>query len=156
MSSRRFLARIPCAERVGTGIVKNHILRFHKISQIDGSGKCDMYKTDDSSNSVSGVIYRVSVEDKKRLDTIEGLGTGYHREVVEVLLTTGETEQAFVYLAITIDPKLQPFQWYKEHVLQGALENQLPLGYIEEIRRVVSIADTDIERHQREMSIYRA
>jgi gamma-glutamylcyclotransferase len=154
MSSRRFLTRIPHAEHVGIGIVKDHALRFHKISQTDGSGKCDIYKTDDSSHSICGVIYRVSSEDKKILDKIEGLGVGYNEKVVEVVLPNGEKKEAFVYYAITIDPAVQPLHWYKEHVLRGALENNLPEWYIEKIKKVVSVADADEERHNREMSLY--
>lgn len=150
----RFLARIPRAERLGIGVVKEHVLKFHKISQIDGSGKCDIYKTDKSTNSVFGVIYRVSSEDKKILDRIEGLGTGYNDKVVEVISANGEVTEAFVYYAITIDPLLRPFQWYKEHVLRGAVENSLPEWYIEEIKKVVSIVDPDKERHTREMSLH--
>ncbi len=155
MSSTRFLSRVPRAERLSIGAVKNHALRFHKISQIDGSGKCDIYQTGESSNSVIGVLYEVSFEDKKKLDKIEGLGIGYDEKVVEVMLTTGEVEEAFVYYAIQIDPLVQPLHWYKEHVLRGAVENNLPGWYIEEIKKVVSVADTDLERHDKEMSLYR-
>jgi len=155
MSSRRILARIPGAERIDIGYVKKHALRFHKISQMDGSGKCDIYKTDESSDSVRGVIYRISAEDKKRLDIIEGLGVGYDEKMIEVFLANGEAKEALVYYATTIDPAVQPLHWYKEHVLRGAEENNLPRWYIEEINKVVSIADADRNRHEREMSLYR-
>jgi len=155
MSSPRFLARIPCGECLGTGIVKYHTLKFHKISQVDGSGKCDIYENSCSSSSVCGVIYRVSSQDKEEIDIIEGLGVGYNQKVVEVILSNGHAAEAFVYYAMTIDPLAKPLHWYKEHVLRGALENNLPGWYIEEIKKVVSVADADSARHKKEMSLYR-
>lgn len=154
MSSRRFLARIPYAQHFSTGEVKNHTLKFHKISQIDGSGKCDIYKTNKSIDSVRGVIYQVSIEDKKNLDVIEGLGLGYEEKAVTVVLDNGGKVEALAYYAITVNPLLKPFNWYKEHVLRGAIENNLPGYYIDEIARVESVEDHDKVRYKREMALY--
>ena len=91
---------------------------------------------------------------ERHLDKIEGLGVGYNEKVVEVILENGKWIEAFVYYAMTIDPFVHPLHWYKEHVLRGAMENSLPEWYIEEIRKVVSNADTDTEHHKKEMSLY--
>ena len=154
MSSPRLLARIPRAENIGTGAVSGHVLKFHKISQIDGSGKCDIYKTNKPGDRVRGVLYKVSPDDKKNLDQIEGLGIGYKEKIVAVLLDNGEERRAFVYYAITIDPLVLPLDWYIEHVLQGALENNLPDYYIAAIKKVRAVADIDKERYRREMALY--
>jgi hypothetical protein len=45
--------------------------------------------------------------------------------------------------------------WYKEHVIRGAIENELPEEYIKVIDTVDTITDPDIERHDKELSIYR-
>ena len=76
---------------------------------------------------------------------------GVLRMVMEL---DGEIIEAFTYFAIDIDHSQQPFHWYKEHVLRGALEHDFPEHYVESIRSTPSIDDHDRERHHRELSIY--
>ena len=45
MSIRRFRLRVPSAACIGSGILKGHELRFHKVSSRDGSAKCDVVVT---------------------------------------------------------------------------------------------------------------
>ncbi len=155
MSLRRMIARIPGAERIGIAILEGHQLRFHKISQKDGSGKCDILQTDNRQHHVHGVLFKITPEEKSILDEIEGLGVGYDEKVVTVILQNGKKQTASVFYAITIDNSLKPFHWYKEHVLRGAKENGFPKSYIEELEKVRSIADHDQERHKHEIALYR-
>jgi hypothetical protein len=63
--------------------------------------------------------------------------------------------EAFTYYATNIDPDLKPLDWYKEHVIRGARENELPIEYIRTIEAVDFVEDSDVERHDEELSIYR-
>ena len=51
--------------------------------------------------------------------------------------------------ATAIDDNLQPYSWYKDFVLAGAEEHQLPSEYVENrVRAVHAIRDPDLEREQ--------
>jgi hypothetical protein len=50
---------------------------------------------------------------------------------------------------------MKPFHWYKEHVVRGAKEHNLPAEYIKTIEAVESVPDPDPKNHGKELSIYR-
>jgi hypothetical protein len=153
MSSRRLLKRVSCARFVTTAVLQGHQLRFHKRGR-DGSAKCDAFETKGGNQAVRGVIYAIAESDKPLLDRIEGLGRGYEEKRVELATPMNEPISAFTYYATAIDSGLQPYHWYMHHVVTGALEYDLPLAYIEEIRQVASVDDPDPRRHALEMAIY--
>ena len=154
MSIRRFLLRVPSASRIGAGLLKKHELRFHKVSSKDGSAKCDIRLTGDPDHQVYGVVYRISEAEKIRLDQAEGLGFGYGQKDVVLEMADGALLQAFCYYATEINPHLKPLDWYKEHVLRGARENNLPEAYIRHIESIEAVTDVDAVRRERELSIY--
>ncbi len=43
--------------------------------------------------------------------------------------------------ALQIDTSLQPFPWYKAHVLKGSQEHELPAEYVATIAAVEAIQD---------------
>jgi gamma-glutamylcyclotransferase len=153
MSSKRLQARVPSARVVSTATLAGHALRFHKKSH-DGSAKCDAYQTDNPADTVIGVLYLIDPDEKPALDSAEGLGHGYEIKQVELILSEGKRLSAFTYYATDLDNGLLPYPWYKNHVLQGALENNLPEAYLENIKAVKTMVDTDKARHQREMAIH--
>ena len=155
MSSRRLLSRVPSASIIGTAILTHHELRFHKVSNKDGSAKCDIMETGMRSHSVIGVVFDIPESEKPQLDEAEGLGNGYETKDVAVEMHSGIIIEAYTYYATHIDPSLRPFHWYKQHVLTGAMEHGLPASYIRLIDAIVSDADPDTARHERELSIYR-
>ena len=134
-------------------MLSGHELTFHKVSK-DGSGKCDAAFTGNPDNKVLGVLYLVELGELKELDRIEGLGYGYERKRVTVHSITGEAFEAETYTATNIDPTRRPFDWYKEHVLQGAMRNGLSSDYIAMIEAVIADVDLDTERRGRELAIY--
>lgn len=154
MSSRRIQARAPSATKRATAVLAGHRLAFHKISDNDGTAKCDACETGDANDCVHGVVFAIAAQDKPALDRAEGLGRGYAEKVVQVKLTDGEVVEAITYYAIRIDPTLKPLDWYKSHVLRGAREHGLPEAYIRAIESVEPIEDVDGERRERELSIY--
>ena len=153
MSSKRLQCRVPSANFVTIATLNNHDLRFHKIST-DGSGKCDAFETGNRKHTVIGVVYEISAAEKPMLDQKEGLGYGYNEKVVSVEMNSGEIIEAVTYYAIKIDPVLNPYQWYKQHVLRGATEHGLAATYVDCIDKVAAFDDPNPERHEEELSIY--
>lgn len=154
MSVPRLRARCPSAIPVATAYLNGHDLRFHKESSVDGSAKADAYHTDDPKHGVYGVVFEIPVDERPALDAAEGLGAGYESKQVILQLADGREAVAFLYYATQINPQLQPYDWYKQHVLHGANEAGLPEAYQTEIAGVAAIPDPDEERHMRELSIY--
>ena len=154
MSTPRLKARIPSANLIGTGCLQGYQLVFHKVSMRDGSGKCDASYTSNRSDQVFGVLYDFPSTDLVALDKIEGVGQGYDVKILDV-----QYEQKLVmaqtYLATNTDAGLKPLLWYKEHVLRGASEHDLPEEYIQYINSVEAIVDLDSGRAARELSLYR-
>jgi hypothetical protein len=155
MSIKRFLDRVPSAKKVETGVLEKHELKFHKVSKIDGSAKCDASETGNPEHLLYGVVFHIAEEEKPALDKKEGLGFGYEQKNVQIILRNGSTLDAFTYYATNIDPDLKPLDWYKEHVIRGARENELPSEYILTIEAIGFIEDSDAERRDEELSIYR-
>ena len=155
MSIKRLLDRVPSAKRVDVGILEKHELKFHKISTNDGSAKCDAYETGNPEHELYGVVFHISEEGKAELDKKEGLGSGYEQKDVKIQLNNGATIDAFTYYATNINSELKPLDWYKEHVLRGARENELPIECIRSIEMIEHVEDLDAERRDSELSIYR-
>ena len=154
MMSRRLRApnRAPSALFVETGFVKGYRLTFDKVSS-DGSGKCDIEITNSSDGRVYGVLYAISKTDKLTLDKVEGLGRGYREEVIDISTPSG-TYKATTYLAITKEPTIKPYDWYKQIVIAGALEHGLPGLYVEGLKTVDAIPDPDISRRSEEEIVF--
>jgi len=155
MSIRRLQARTPSARLVGSAVLRQYRLMFHKYSENDGSGKCDAEQIGNPNHAVIGVVFEIAMVEKALLDRFEGLGYGYDEKSVTVEMLGGGTLQALTYYATRTRSGLQPFHWYKEHVLTGARENGLPDEYIQTIAAVTSIADPNPQRHAHELQIYR-
>ena len=155
---QRLIHRTPSARVLTTGSLSHHTLRFHKKGD-DGSGKCDAFFTGSPEDRIHGVVYHLDEDDKEVLDRIEGVGYGYHRKTIEILMpaTRGEQRQesAFTYVVddTYIDPSYLPFTWYKNFVLAGALQNGFPRAYIERIQSVTSRDDPDRERSEHNHNI---
>ena len=153
MSSRRLMERVPSARFLSIATLKEHKLQFHKISK-DGSGKCDVEHTANRNDRVIGVVFEMTDSDKKKLDRRECLGFGYAEKTVTVILENEDQIEASTYCAVETDATLNPYNWYKEHVLRGARENNLPQDYISLIKKIESLPDPDMDRHAQELAIY--
>lgn len=153
MSLARLKARTPSITRVNIATLAGHQLKFHKLSH-DGSGKCDIMESDGLEHQVIGVLYELSEPEKPLLDGYEGLGNGYEEKQVSVQTPDQKTHQAITYYATHIEADLKPYDWYLAHVLQGAIENQLPKDYVNRIKAISCIDDPDSERSKKERAIY--
>ncbi|QGZ57252.1 gamma-glutamylcyclotransferase family protein [Paraburkholderia acidiphila] len=155
MSVRRIAVRLPSATVVTTGFVTGYKLAFDKLSKKDGSGKCDCEHTGDVGDRVYGVIFSVAHSERLALDTFEGAGKGYEPLSIRVETANGGM-YALTYVATKKQPGLLPYHWYKQHVLVGAREANLPEDYVRTIEAVISIDDPDVVRTETELRTYSA
>ena len=153
MSSKRLLARVPSAIRIGKGVLQEHRLVFHKISKKDGSGKCDVIESE--VDDVIGVLFEIDRDEKSALDEAEGLNYGYDGKTVNVILESGAAVSAVTYFATNTDASLKPYTWYLRHVFEGAREAQFPRDYIKSIMETPATEDADKKREADELAIYK-
>ena len=153
MSVVRLNSRVSTTRIVGVARLDGHRLEFHKIGD-DGSGKCDIASTSNTKDIVYGAVYELSTLQLEIMDRFEDLGKGYGKKEVFITLPDMQEIYAFTYYALRTDNSLKPYSWYKEHVMRGAQEHNLPLDYIEKINKVDEIQDLDLKRHEEELQIY--
>jgi gamma-glutamylcyclotransferase len=153
MSLARLRHRVPSARDRGRYCLGGYQLRFHKCGR-DGSAKCDAFFTGISRDIVYGRLFEMSAAERISLDRAEGLGNGYELKELDVVAASSQSCRAFLYLATHINAGLKPFDWYKHHVLVGAIEADLPGDYIQRIRAVADITDPDVNRSRREMGLH--
>lgn len=153
MSLARLTARVPSAKRLGTYVLQNHQLCFHKIGK-DGSAKCDAFYSNNSADIVIGALFDIEAQEKSALDQAEGLGHGYQEKQVTVTNGQGDKIQAFTYYALQIDASLLPFSWYLQHVIVGAQEINVPKAYFSAIKATPVILDPNTQRHGKQWSIH--
>ena len=129
---------------LGTARVDGLALRFHKRSNLDGSGKGNIvYKP---NSYVCVAVFEVPHLGIEKLDECEGAGNGYERG----RLFVPEYGVCMTYYAqpTHIDNSLSPFSWYKELVIAGCRFQGFQTEYIQEIEAVEAIMDPDSERHE--------
>lgn len=151
MSLPRLRARVPSAQRLNVATLPAYRLAFHKIGT-DGSAKCNIVPC--TGNCVYGVLYRMDARHRAALDRAEGCGHGYEAAQLDVIALDGRRVNAFSYFATAIDDRLLPFDWYLQHVLNGARDNALPADYTAVIASVTTVEDPDPHRSGRELAIH--
>ena len=144
----RLAARLSALTAVGVTELPGWRLCFHKLGT-DGSGKCNLVA--DSNAVAHGALYQFSLDDKSRLDVIEGVGNGYTGKLIEV----PDIGESYVYLAdpAHIDNRLVPYDWYHAFVASGARHHQFPPEYLAEIDSVATIRDPDETRRTENLRI---
>jgi gamma-glutamylcyclotransferase (GGCT)/AIG2-like uncharacterized protein YtfP len=123
MSFNRISERIDRVETVNKGFLLDYKLLCNKKS-IDGTGKANIVYS--SGDIVWGVVYKIYEDDMDVLDQIE---IDYERKSFEIVTEEGKIE-ANVYISYKITHAL-PKIYYKEFILQGAVENKFPDEYID-------------------------
>jgi hypothetical protein len=151
MLTRRLRKRTPSAVAIGTGFVEGHRLTFDKVST-DGSGKCNIEPTNDPADCVYGVLFSIEISEAQNLDEAEGFGSGYHKSAVQVVSPTG-AQMAVAYIADNTNPLLLPYDWYKEFVVRGAVEHQLPAVYVRRLQTTTSKRDSNERRRTRNEAV---
>ena len=154
LSTPRLRQRLGAFEILTTAQLPGHALRFHKVSDVDGSGKCDAFHTAHNDDVVYGVVYVIDNKQMATLDRIEGHNRGYRRTPVRVRTGQGQLLEVVTYCATVIDPRLKPMHWYHYHVCHGAAEHRLPQAYREWLQQVGVQVDADQQRTRRELAMY--
>ena len=146
----RLHARCPSISKLGMGRLPQHRLSFNKPGG-DNSGKCGI-EVVDTAESVIGVLYKMSLEDKLKLDRIEGEGHDYFEEEIVVHSESGPVD-CFTYFPTHLDSEKPPWDWYKCFVLEGAKQNNFPPRYVEMIDAVEAVKDPDEKRRSDNLAI---
>ncbi len=79
MSIARLKERVPGARSLGCHTLKEHDLRFHKLSK-DGSGKCDAFFTGKAEDNIYGVLFEIDPAEKKTWIELKGLDMAITRK----------------------------------------------------------------------------
>jgi gamma-glutamylcyclotransferase len=156
MLAARLSARCPSAKVIGTGSIAGYALDYSKRGR-DGSGKATIVPAG-AEDRVRGVLFRLLANDIALLDEFEGYRRGYDRldDVPVEQAGPDSTSKACTYIAEddARDGELQPFDWYRALVIAGAIENGLPLPYVEGTLAVTAVADLN-ERRQSQLEALR-
>ena len=144
----RLRKRVPSARLLGATYLDGYELRFNKTSWKDGSGKCNIVP---SESRVYLAIFEILEAERTILDTLEGLGSGYNREKLQIdgfgACSTYVADQG------AIDELLFPMDWYKEMVRLGCVVNEFPDFYRRTVEAVAATEDSDEKRARAQWKI---
>ncbi len=154
MNLNRLTKRVASAIKVTNAFLPGYKLLCNKVSK-DGSSKANIMRTDIAAEIVWGVLFTIDSNEKPLLDKAEGLGMGYNEGTLTFFDENNISYTAQVYIADTkaIDNNLNPYDWYKEFIVTGAIQNKLPAEYISQLQSITCIRDTDDERRIKNYSI---
>lgn len=129
MSTARMQERIPRAEPLGAARLEGHRLVCNKRGK-DGTGKANLVASE--GHVAWGVLFAgLAADDWNRLDRFEW---GYERTVGRVSTHAAEPVEARLYLALAPETfEIPPFDWYRDHCLNGAREHALPAPVVRQI-----------------------
>lgn len=155
MLFNRIKTRAESARIYAKGYIEGYKLKFHKQSKKDGSGKANIFKTNNPKDIVWGIIVCIKKSDKPKLDGFEGLGNGYEEKPFIITLQDGKEFKTTAYVATDdyIDDNLKPYDWYYNFVVEGAKENNLAVEYIQDIEKIEFEIDSDESRRKENAEI---
>ena len=130
MSSARLLARVSGAAALGRAHVSGWSLRFNKRGR-DGTGKANLVPAPGAL--CWGVAWTLPDDAWPRLDRFE---PGYERHTFRLQRSAGDEidAQAYLHACPPAAPSIAPSDTYLDHLLNGALEHDLPDDYVAKIR----------------------
>ena len=149
MLRERLVARVPTAQAVLAGVVRDYRLDFAKVS-VDGSGKGDMVAS--SGDQVWGVLYELDAEQKTALDSYEGT----HYKAREVVVSTKDGDQTvWAYMAEPHrrDPSKVPYDWYLALIIAGARQGGLAEAYVRALETTTFDVDRVDDRPTRQQAL---
>jgi hypothetical protein len=124
--SRAVMSRhAPGAEPIGVATLANY--RF--LITTHGHASVAPLRT----NVVYGVLWRLTARDRVTLAAWENIAGGLYHAAILPVRQAGQLRLALVYLARS-QAEASPQAGYMDVVIAAALEWQLPLPYIEELR----------------------
>ena len=124
MSSKRLRSRVTSAELIDPAFLKDVRMLTNKRSK-DGSGKANLVES--PGDVTWGVLYEIDVQD---LDTLDKVESEYDRVTLKVWKPDGNVVKAVMYISTNLTDDPRAYEWYKEFILAGAKESNLPKDYI--------------------------
>lgn len=85
-----------------------------------------------------GVLYEIDIQD---LGTLDKVDSGYKRIPVQVWKSDGKTVEAVTYVSTELTDEHVAYEWYKDLLIAGAREHNLPQDYIAYLERLPSKPD---------------
>ncbi len=139
----RMQQRTPTARLLGTAMINDMSLRFHKRGYTDFSGKCNIVRR--KGDRIYVAVYNIPLAEMTLLDRHEGAGSGYDRALIDV----DGFGKSITYIAAAthIDDALVPFSWYRDLVVVGCEKLDFPQSYVEQVKAVAVKMDLDCDRH---------
>ena len=135
MLSTRLRERVQSATFYARGFLRGKTVSFNKRST-DSSGKANLV---DSPDAVAwGIIYEIDDGDMPTLDRIE---RGYDRCLVQICRPDGDPVEAVAYVSNNLTNDPIAYESYKQYLLSGAREHNLPQDYIAELEQLPSKPD---------------
>lgn len=156
MSMRRLQNRCSSAKPIGVFSLSGYRLLFN-MKSLDGSGKGNIEPISPAQQStvgVVGVVFDIHPSQINHLDSCESLGVGYDKQWLNVCDERGKQLSAFSYVALRVQSNLKPYDWYLQHLIEGAVESKMPPQYINYLQSFDCVCDPSLERKQQELSIY--
>ena len=152
MCTNRLRNRVPSCKYYDIGKLNGYTLKFNKRS-IDGSSKCNAIPSGNAKDEIIGVVFDLDENEKSLLDEAEGQG---YRDTLIQIDTSHGTVTAYMYTAMPnfVDDSLIPYTWYKDFVLEGAREHNLPEEYIQKITEFTANHDPDLNRERKNREIF--
>lgn len=148
---------LPQYQVLQLGYVEGYKLYFHRYSESLSGGKANMIRVDDSEQKVYGLLIEVPPRQKYLLDEASSLGYGVQETSVKVMTEQG-AQFALTYVCHkdNVMEDLVPFSWYKDLLVAGAKNHQLPLEYIHHLENYASQVDQNSEREAYYRSLLKA
>lgn len=149
MLTQRLQKRCKSARVIGHAWVDGYSLVFQKRSK-DGSGKATLVKADDPTARAYGVIFSIDEKETDDLDRAEGAGYACIKDF-KVFSDPATCVEVVTYLAVpeASNAALVPYDWYRDIVIAGARQNDLPDEYIKRLVAVAAVPDPLPNRPER-------
>jgi gamma-glutamylcyclotransferase len=140
MNARQMTERCPTAKPIAVAKLSQHRLAFFGTSKVWDGGMETVVP--DPARDVWGVIYKLGSSEANRLDVWQDArqdGTGAYFNYPTLLTDTqGVTRIALSYKKDILNEPRAPSAEFLNFIIQGAVENGLPSGYIDELRQTLS------------------
>lgn len=142
MLTERIKVRASGSTPLSIAHVAGRRLTFYKIGTRKNdskNGKCDICIDPDPNAIVYGVLFEIPESQFDELNTYE---KGYSSIELVVHSPTLGAVTAIAHVADTTDATLIPYDWYRDLVLEGALQHGIPEPYIRAHIQSVRVEDT--------------
>lgn len=123
--------RCPDAKVIGTGIIPQYMLMFRgRAESAVATIQKDLYAEKGNNTGVPVVVWDISPRDEKSLDIYEGYPRLYIKKNINVLMSSGKTVEAMVYIMNSGYKSGLPSENYFNTILEGYFDNDLDTEYL--------------------------